>query len=352
MVVEVERLTHAQEKLYEQFIDGRPEALFYHSLRYRELLQTMLGAQADYLGAWRENRLVGILPLMYTDGPFGRVINSLPFFGSHGGVIAEDDEAAEALWAAFRDRAGGSEVSAASVIGNPFDGQPDLLGSAGASLSDRRISQSTSLEGGGAFAEKLLAEIDGSARRNLRKAQTAGVRIKIRNDAVGFLADAHRAHMQEVGGIPKPAAFFAAFPDILRGGEDYRLYVAELDGTPVAALLMFYFNRFAEYVMPVTALGLRGLQPSAALLFHAMCEAAAEGRRVWNWGGTWLNQTGLYRFKRKWGAQERVYEYAVVLNDPALLGHSADELARAYPYFYVVPFAALGPTGRPAEATQ
>jgi CelD/BcsL family acetyltransferase involved in cellulose biosynthesis len=352
VVVEVERLTQAQEALYEQFIEGRPEALLYHSLRYRELLQVMLGSRADYLAAWRGNRLVGILPLMHADGPFGQVINSLPFFGSHGGVIAEDSEATEALWAAFRDRASRSEVCAASVIGNPFDSQPDLLGSAGANLSDRRISQSTPLEGGDCFAEKLLDEIDGSARRNLRKAEVAGVRITIRNDAVSFLADAHWAQMREIGGFPKPAAFFAAFPEILRGGEDYRLYVAELDGTPVAALLMFYFKRFAEYIMPVTAPGLRELQPSAALLFRAMSEAAAEGRRVWNWGGTWLNQTGVYRFKRKWGAQERIYEYAVVVNDPTLLDRSADELATAYPYFYVVPYSALRPSGRAAEVAQ
>src|SRR5262249_37902883 len=96
-----------------------------------------------------------------------------------------------------------------------------------------------------------------------------------------------------------------------------------------------------EYVMPAVDEGARDLQPSAALIWRAMTDSTARGIRIWNWGGTWRSQDGVYRFKRKWGAQERRYTYFVTINDRSLLTHSAAELSDAYPGFFTVPYALL-----------
>lgn len=85
------------------------------------------------------------------------------------------------------------------------------------------------------------------------------------------------------------------------------------------------------------------------ILFHAMLEAARRGFTTWNWGGTQIGQEGVYRFKRKWGAQESRYRYFIQINEKALLDSNAEELQERFPHFYVVPFSALRPTRAAAD---
>ncbi|MBX6323843.1 MAG: GNAT family N-acetyltransferase, partial [Rhodospirillaceae bacterium] len=259
-----------------------------------------------------------------------------------GGAPPPHEAAAAALWAAYRRRLADPGVAAATVIANPF-ARPVQAAAAPWTHRDRRIAQFSPLSPAADFPERLRARIDGAARRNLRKAQEAGITVAVENDAVAFLRACHRAGMAAMGGTPKPEAFFTLLPRCFRPDHDFRLYVARLDGEPVAALLVLYYGRFAEYFIPATVAEHRALQPMAATLWRALCDAAAEGREVWNWGGTWTGQTGVYRFKRKWGAEEAAYDYRVVVRNPALLAQTPAALTAAYPYFYVAPFAALAP---------
>ena len=96
--MEVRALTAADEDAYTAFLAGRPEALVFHSLQYRDLLCEHLGCRAEYLVAVEGGELRGALPLMWA----GDVANSLPYYGSHGGVIGE---ARSALLDAWDERA-------------------------------------------------------------------------------------------------------------------------------------------------------------------------------------------------------------------------------------------------------
>ena len=109
-MTEVRALTPADEPAYTAFLAGRPDALLYHSLPYRDLLVEHLGCQAEYLLALDGGEIRGVLPTMTRDG----VLNSLPFYGSHGGPVGEP----EALLAAWDERA--AEARAATLVTNPF----------------------------------------------------------------------------------------------------------------------------------------------------------------------------------------------------------------------------------------
>jgi hypothetical protein len=335
------------EAQYTRFLAACPGSTVYHSLAYRDLLVAMLAPNVEYVLAWRGREIVGLLPLMGKAGPAGTVLNSLPFFGSHGDILAVDEEARGALVTWFLDRLQKQDVAAATIIANPF-APASASNWSDSSSSDERISQWTPLPEGPNAHSTLLEMIDGSARRNVRKAETAGVTVREEPTAFEFLEDTHRLNMAEIGGRPKPASFFTAIPQVLRPKHDYRLYVAEQAGEPVAAVLLFYFGQFVEYITPVTRPGSRELQPTAAILYRAMCDAIDEGRRIWNWGGTWLTQDGVYRFKRKWGAHETRYRYTTFVRSPELLRMTQEALVMHYPFFYAFPFS-LQATHSPSE---
>jgi lipid II:glycine glycyltransferase (peptidoglycan interpeptide bridge formation enzyme) len=108
----------------------------------------------------------------------------------------------------------------------------------------------------------------------------------------------------------------------------------------VAALLLFYLNKVVEYFTPVVDVQYRTLQPLSLLIHHAMLDAISRGCRWWNWGGTWAEQEGVYRFKKRWGTNDYPYKYFTSVYDPTVLSLPPRQLLHEYPYFYVFPFAA------------
>lgn len=317
------------------FVAGHPEGLVYYTPVFRDYLAKMLGARSLGRLALENGRVVGVMPLLALDGPHGTVINSLPFFGSNGGVLAETAAAEQVLRKEYEKLASAGGVALSVWISHPF---MEVL-SPSHEYQDERIAQWTDLTvecvGG------LPGGIDSSARRNVGKAESSGVLVREAPDALGFLEEVHRENMAAIGGRAKPHDFFLCLPETMTYGRDWRLYVAERNGEMLAALLTFEAGRTVEYVMPAVRESARGLQPTAAILARAMGDARSRGFTRWNWGGTWLTQEGVYRFKKKWGAAERRYSYFITLNDQSLLALTAGQLADAYPWFYTLPYHLL-----------
>lgn len=325
----------ADEAAYTAFLGQVPGAMLYYGLPYRRMLEGLLGCRGYYWMAWEDGKVVGILPTVEADGPHGKVVNSLAYFGSHGGTLATSECARTALREHYERQISAPGVLAATLIENLTVPEPipPLH-----NLTDSRISQVTPLTGDGEAA--LIASIDGSARRNVRKAEASGVTVAVENDRLDFLYDTHVENMSVIGGRAKMAAFFDRLPEFFNPGTDFRVWVARREGRPVAALLLFYFGDTVEYFTPATVSSERENQPMAAILKHAMVEAGREGYRKWNWGGTWQSQNGVYRFKKKWGAVDGSYRYFCHVSEKAFY-LSSSELLDMYPDFFVIPFDKL-----------
>jgi lipid II:glycine glycyltransferase (peptidoglycan interpeptide bridge formation enzyme) len=276
---------------------------------------------------------------MERDGPWGKIFNSLPFFGSNGGIITRSQLARSSLREQYRALTVDSSVAGATLIENPLDPMQEEL--VPYDMIDERIGQFTKLKNQTYGSETFPAKIDGSARRNIRRAQKAGVSVRVDNDCASFLEKTHRENMNEISGTPKSSRFFEKLAQHFQAGTDYNIYVAEHNGRMISALLLLYFNRTVEYFVPVTVKEFRTLQPMAAILFQAMSDASKHGYANWNWGGTWLSQQGVWRFKQKWGAEDLPYRYLVKLNKREILNHKPGEILSSYPGFFVVPFKYL-----------
>lgn len=316
------------------FVANHAQGLIYYQPAFRRYLMAVLGAECRSLLAFEDGRLTGVLPVLAKTGPYGTVINSLPFFGSNGGVLAETPQAEDSLRQEY-SRLAGEGVVAATWISHPFmEATPPVH-----DFFDERIAQWTDLSPEKGWGGQK--SIDASARRNIQKALSNEITVRETATALDFLESVHRENMAAIGGLPKPKEFFSCLPEAMMFGRDWRLYLAERHGEPLAALLTFEGGRTVEYVMPVVKESARSLQPTAAILWHAMNDAAARGYTRWNWGGTWLTQEGVYRFKKKWGAKERRYQYFITLNDSSLRLMKAADLSAAYPFFYTLPYSSL-----------
>ena len=337
-MIQVDPVRAAEEPEWDAFLCRQPGGLFAHSLAYRDLLTDELGCESEYLVAREGGEIRGVLPVMWTEDPGGRICNSLPFNGSHGGALGADARSEGALIDAWNVRASDPGTLAATMIENPFReprAQEPVHG-----LTDERFSQFTVLPLGGGEPE-VMGLISSEARNNVRRAARRGVEVELDDSA---LPEVHRIHEQVMAGFgvrPKSSRFFHTIGERLRPGQGFDVWVARVEGEVVAALLVVRFAGVSEYFASGTLEGFRHHHPHPALVFAALVEEARRGTRIWNWGGTRDGMDGVFHFKRKWGSLAGRYRYFVRLNDQSLLDASPDELMARFPGFYVVPFAAL-----------
>lgn len=345
--------SNADHDDYSRFLLEDERTLIYHSPEFKHFLEALLSCESQYLLARNEDgKIIGALPMMFSRaGRFGPVANSLPYYGSYGGIITSPgisnqsrESVRKELLHAADDNIRQKSCAASTIIISPFEQHSDTFESIiPHDLTDTRIGQITTLPEPGADLDKSLMQLfTGPRPRNIRKAMKSGISIDSRHDtkALDFLFELHCMNMRELGGLAKEKSFFEQIP-LLFSQENYRVYIAEKEGQPIAALLLLYYNKTVEYYIPAINPDSRTFQPNALIVYTAMQDAVNSGYRYWNWGGTWLSQKEVYNFKKRWGTTDYPYKYYTKLNKPKLLHCSKEEILEEYPGFFVVPFSRL-----------
>lgn len=335
---------------YEKFIEETPSALFYHSIKYKNFLNKILNNSTDkYILAYEEGNLVGCLPcFVKSEKNIGKILNSLPFYGSHGGMIISSSannifQIKLDLLSGFLKLAKDEEMLTATIIDHPLYPDEDFYQqSLGDTLLDTRISQITklALEGEGDMSDKLMNRFHSKTRNLIRKGLKEGFHIYHQGglDKMKMLQSIHEDNMQAIGGIPKPMRVFEAINDCFTYGEDYKVYFAESNNECAAALLVFYFKEYCEYFTPVINAKYRSQQPLSALIYTAMLEAINQEFKFWNWGGTHLSQENLRHFKSRWGTTDSEYKYYTKIMNEDIFQYEKSKILEHFPYFYVRPY--------------
>lgn len=349
MSVNVGFLSAQREGEYEKFINSMPSTMLYASIPFRNLLCSFLDATDKYLVAIDSNDcIVGALPTFIKHNrEYGSILNSLPFYGSHGAVITtkEDPMVGKALIRAFDELAKANDCTSATIITSPFTQDFSIYEEElKYDFLDSRIGQITSLPIHNKETDPNLMEIYHYKTRNMiRKAQRLGVTIEKKTDseAMEFIFSIHKENMREIGGLAKPKCLFDSIWKEFSERNDFAIYIAYLKQRPIAGLLLFFYNHIVEYFTPVIVKDYRAYQPLSLLIFKAMTDAVNANCKYWNWGGTWLNQDGVYNFKKRWGTRDYPYYYFTRLYDKSILNLSKSKILELYPYFYVVPFSKI-----------
>jgi hypothetical protein len=347
--IEVSRLQSSDLAGYCDLISRIPLATIHGSLEWKAFTEEALGdAKPLYLVARNRDRLVGALPAYEQVGPRGIVINSLPYFGSHGDLLIDPHEergpVARALLAAVDDYRRSIDAISVNIVGQLFRADDrELLDAWWISKVDDRIGQLSRLPRETArndLLDAVLAKCTPKSRNLVRKG-LKGRFVIGRSDSEADWKALHCHHvngMTRIGGNAKPWGHLIALRRAFSAADTCRLYTAHIDGTFAGGLLMLVWGQWAEYFMPVAVEEQRSNQVVSALIARVMVELAAEGVSLWNWGGTWRNQTGVYRFKKGWGSSDLTYGYYGYSRREAFAGASSATLREDYPFFYLFPF--------------
>ena len=255
-------LSEENETEYVNFLENHPGALFFHSLKYKHFLTVILeSSEGMYLLAHSNSELVGVLPIFVKTLDNDRsLINSLPFYGSHGGVlIAEGIENQEEVKKALVDELVGMALEknaiSMTVVDNPAAAQSELYkGLISTEPSDERIGQITNIGVNmDNLEEELMAVFHSKTRNMVRKGMKSGFEVKRDEslDSIKKIYEIHSQNMEAIGGTEKPLFIFEAIHEIFEAENDYAIYFAEKNGETAAGLLVFYYKEYCEYFTPV-----------------------------------------------------------------------------------------------------
>lgn len=346
MRTEVVPLAAVGTEQYRAFLETCPDSMIYATPEWMSFVEAVTGCDPiNVIVTHRHGAIVGALPLAVKRSGQLTIANGLPYFGSHGDVLlAEDDrEALEAVGQALSGALAEIDVAAVNFVSHPL--RPRLATVAhvaGLDPWDRRTGQISTLPRAttneGAL-EAVLSACHQKTRNLVRKGLKGDFVIR-RSTAErdwASMADHHRLGLERIGGRYKTAEQFEALRDALQAKGMCRLYVAERQGQFAGALLLLRYRDWVEYFTPVAVEAFRSEQVLSALIAHGMVESISEGAKYWNWGGTWLTQSGVYHFKRGWGASDYPYTYFGRSDDEKLDGKDMSELLARFPFFYVRP---------------
>ncbi len=337
---------YSNEDCFEEvgdFLRQCSTSLIYGTPRFMRMIACHLDAVPRWLLCRESGKIIAALPYFIKKGDLGDVYNSLPYYGSNGGVIQieGDIRSARLLIEHFYDGAKKSGAISATIISNPLESCEPYEFYSRYDCRDERIGQITHLPALD-HIESLMSSFSDPRPRNIRKAIKEHVSVvkDSSQEAMNFLFETHASNIKAIGGLSKRKSFFESISSHINE-RDWDIFVGSIEGRSVAALLLFYHNETVEYFTPVILEEYRSTQALALIIYTAMQDAVARRFKRWNWGGTWLTQGGVYDFKKKWGTTDYSYFYYTKLNDFSLRKRTREELLSSYEGFFVLPFSEL-----------
>lgn len=288
------------------FVAAHPTGTIFHRPQWSRGVERGCRQRAHYLIAERAGALVGCLPLTEVRSPlFGNAVVSAGF-GTGGGILADDDLAAERLaeagWALAGELGCGSLELRGGPVPDGFKAQTGVY-----ARFDRALP---------ADADALLNSIPRKQRAEVRRALELDLTVTAGSDAVHRAAHfrVYSESVRNLGTPVFPSALFAAMLDEF--GDETDIVLVRHGKAPVAALLNFYFKGVCQPYWGGGTFAARGCRANDLVYFEVMRRAIERGCTRADFGRSKIG-TGPWSRKRIWGFDETPIVHAVRATDGA-----------------------------------
>jgi FemAB-related protein (PEP-CTERM system-associated) len=285
--------------LVEAYVGTHPAATAYHHPAWLQVIQRAFGHQTRYLVASVDGRITGVLPFaLFGSRLFGRFAVSLPFL-NYGGILADDDAAAQALL----------DAAVADVVdhgGTHLELRHTAQRFPALTARRHKVAMRLALA---STPDDQWTALDRKVRNQVRKAEKSG--LQLADGGAELLDGFYTVFARNMRDLGTPVYGVRFFKEVLNSfPESTRVFVVTLGDQPIAASIVVWHRDTIEVPW---ASAIREFNPLCAnvLLYWGMLRFANErGFRVFDFGRSTPGE-GTFHFKRQWGAEpsELVWEY-------------------------------------------
>jgi hypothetical protein len=322
--------------------------LIYYTPKYLIFLKDlMLDVEVYYFCLVNaDDKIIALMPLVSKSiKGMGTIINSLPFYGSHGGVIFlnnienKPQIQKRIIQELLRD-VKHENVLSITLIENPFElFDDDIMRTLGFEVIDLRLGQFkriASCSSSYTPNEDLLMSFHSKTRNVVRKGLSFNPKFSEQSDeeTVNWLQSVHEKSILKLNGKFKTNEVLTTLLKNFPSPERSRLFICKINGKNIAGILVLLHGTTVEYFTPVIEEDYKYTQLLSSLIYEAMKTLSGEGFELWNWGGTWESQEGVYRFKDRFGSHTKPYRYFLKVKNTAIKEIDKDILSKHFNFFY------------------
>lgn len=271
------------------FVERAQGGSTFHRWEWRDVYRDCYGHSTPYLGAWRGEELVGVLPLVRVKSlVFGHYLVSNPFV-SYGGPVgtAEAQRALSAHAAGISNGAKLVELRSRA----PIDTELTLV--------LRKITVVRDLVAGD--YEATFKSFDSKVRSQVRRAEREGLSVRFGRDQLAAYHRVFAVHMRDLGSPAHGQSFFEKLASVL--GERAWVGVAWLGDEPVAAGFAIENGTEVEISWASALRKHSRIAPNMALYGAFIKRACERGFEAFNFGRCTVD-SGTHKFKRQWGSRD------------------------------------------------
>lgn len=301
-MTEVVLCDQAHEERWDAYVKTHPQARFYHLFGWKKINETNFGHRTFFLSAMRDQRVVGIFPLVFINSAiFGKILTSMPFV-NYGGICADDWDAEKALL----EKAQGITVAEGIdylEIRSIKKLEHDLP------TSEQKISMTLELD---ADPDTLWNGFRSKHRTNIRRVYKEG--ISVQQGGVELLDDFYNVLSESWKALGTPIyrksyfhSLFATF------GADIQIFTANLNGNAIAVAFNGHCKGTVEGMWAGSLRKHRHLQPNYLLYWEMMKDACEKGNLRFHLGRSTVG-SGAEDFKKKWNAHPQQLYWQYYLN--------------------------------------
>ncbi|MEX2453635.1 MAG: FemAB family XrtA/PEP-CTERM system-associated protein [Rhodospirillaceae bacterium] len=283
---------------WDAYVDGCPDATFFHRAGWKEVIEKTFGHQCHFLHAERNGAICGVLPLVLVKSVlFGKSLVSTGFTVG-GGPAVDDDATLAALDARAIEIAEAHDVDMIEYrVRTPA--HPGWKHKSGLYVGFRREIDPD--------IEKNMLAIPRKQRAMVRKGIGNGLVSETETDP-STLHHIYAVSVRNLGTPVYPRAYFGHLMRVF--GDEADIVTVRSGGVAVASVMNFYFR---DECLPYYGGGLAEARPVAAndfMYWEVMRRACERGFRWFDFGRS-KEGTGAYSFKKNWGfaPQPWTYEY-------------------------------------------
>jgi FemAB-related protein (PEP-CTERM system-associated) len=286
---------------WETYVETHPEATVFHTIAWKDSIETAFRFKPAYLLAEDGGVVRGILPLFWASNPIiGKTLISTPF-GMYGGVCSDTEETRCAL------------TEAACKLAR--EAQVQYL-----ELRDRYAGTTGGFERKTLYVnfecelspdeDAMFTELPRDTRYMIRKGQKRELRSETGIHLLDICYDIYAFSVHQLGTPVFPRRYFHILRD--RFGDKLEVMVVWSGSQAIAAVLSF---RFRNWIAPFYGGSVAEARPVAGnnfMYWELMKDAARRGIRYFDFGRSKLD-TGAYAFKAQWSMRENPLPYRYYL---------------------------------------
>lgn len=306
MVAGVKHIGQVGAEVWDGFVDQHALGNLYHSSKWHEVIEKTYGYTGSYCTVEEGNHIVAALPFVLVRNLLSRRrLVSYPFSDTCDPLV-EDGEQLEALIGAIEQYREDRHVRSAEIRtyrlsrklpGFALDGPPRYCNFV-LRLDDNPQNIFRS------FHKNCI-------QRGIRKAGYYHIEItegKTFDDMRTFY-DLHIHTRKRHGTPPQPLRFFRNLWNTFYPSKELAVLLAWARGIPLAGVITLRFKDTVYYKFAAAEKRYMVKRPNHLLLWRIIEDAMAEGYRYLDLGRTFVKDTGLMRWKARWGALPRRLDY-------------------------------------------